>query len=433
MHHARATVPRKLAYLIHNCPASIAPAVESFYLRDPIALKPLLSGTDKLLLPPEDLVTMSIRFTRVLYAQLKSQQFEPPPTWKPIIANAAKDPEKQADLARIELGLKVTSGYEMLLTDTKNESNRRVREMRILLEDLQEDEVLPNDAEIARWEDISREDGESWLDINFEDFERELDGSKGKTREAASEPTQPGVFGPQAASGFGDAKTETDLKKMVQRFEAFLGDEDAGVDGAEMDDMDIDDDDDDEEHTDDEDIDSEDENEEINFDSQAYAKILGDLLGLKVDAPDQSVKSAAGKGQRVVDLERSEDEDDSLNEGEKLRKVMDQIGAELHEAGALDFDPKESKSTKKTVKGTTANPVGTEERDQTVIAEESDSDEDLNIDFNLAKNLLESFKSQAGMAGPGGNLLGMMGMQLPRDEGDEDERILSGQKGKRIQ
>jgi hypothetical protein len=94
-------------------------------------------------------------------------------------------------------------------------------------------------------------------------------------------------------------------------------------------------------------------------------------------------------------------------------------------------------------------------------------DEEIGIDFNLAKNLLESFKSQgkiisiphphlsfvqelgarklpgsfhssqkpsspdprwsleidfksqAGMAGPGGNLLGLMGMQLPRDEDSE--------------
>ena len=50
---------------------------------------------------------------------------------------------------------------------------------------------------------------------------------------------------------------------------------------------------------------------------------------------------------------------------------------------------------------------------------EEESDEELDIDFNLAKNLLESFKSQGGMSGPGGNLMGMMGMQLPRDEDDK--------------
>jgi len=47
---------------------------------------------------------------------------------------------------------------------------------------------------------------------------------------------------------------------------------------------------------------------------------------------------------------------------------------------------------------------------------EEDDDSELDIDFNLAKNLLESFKGQAGMAGPAGNLMGLMGLQFPRDE-----------------
>jgi hypothetical protein len=50
-----------------------------------------------------------------------------------------------------------------------------------------------------------------------------------------------------------------------------------------------------------------------------------------------------------------------------------------------------------------------------------DSDEEVDIDYNLAKNLLESFKSQGGMAGPTGNLLGLMGVQLPRDEEVHDD------------
>jgi hypothetical protein len=46
------------------------------------------------------------------------------------------------------------------------------------------------------------------------------------------------------------------------------------------------------------------------------------------------------------------------------------------------------------------------------------TDEELDVDFNLAKNLLESFKSQTGLQGPAGNLMGIMGLQLPRDEDD---------------
>ena len=40
------------------------------------------------------------------------------------------------------------------------------------------------------------------------------------------------------------------------------------------------------------------------------------------------------------------------------------------------------------------------------------------VDYQLIKNFLESFKSQAGMSGPVGNLVGRLqqGWQLPRDE-----------------
>lgn len=53
----------------------------------------------------------------------------------------------------------------------------------------------------------------------------------------------------------------------------------------------------------------------------------------------------------------------------------------------------------------------------------SDSEEDdvegTTMDYNLIKNFLESFKSQAGMAGPVSNLAGRLekGWSLPRDEG----------------
>ena len=54
-------------------------------------------------------------------------------------------------------------------------------------------------------------------------------------------------------------------------------------------------------------------------------------------------------------------------------------------------------------------------------AEIASEDEDAEIDFNLAKNLLESFKSQGGASGPGSNMMSLMGMRLPRDESDRED------------
>jgi hypothetical protein len=141
LHHARITIPRKLVYILHNCPASIAPAVEAFYLRDPIALKQVQKNVSGLVLPPIDLVTTSIKFTKVLYAQLKSQQFSAPNAWKACIVEAEKaatsDHAKQMDFTHLELGMKVTSGFEMLVSDPFYQDNRSVQAMKILLEDLE--------------------------------------------------------------------------------------------------------------------------------------------------------------------------------------------------------------------------------------------------------------------------------------------------------
>jgi hypothetical protein len=413
LHHARVAIPRKLAYILHNCPISIAPAVEAFYLRDPVALKHLQKDVSELVLPPLDMVTTSIKFTKVLYAQLKSQQFSAPNAWKGLIAEAEKaatsDHAKQPDSTRLDLGMKVTSGFEMLVRDPVYQDNRSVQAVKILLEDLTEGTILPTDAEMATWAEGEREDDEGWLDINFEDFEKELQGKQtsGK-RDAGPE----GTFGPHPQSGFGDAKTQADLKKMVQRFEEFLNDENAGVDGAEVDDMDIDDEDDDED-------DSDDEDRAVSFDEKEFARMMREMMGMPSDEVDEennasTTARAARPARDIEELDSDADGGDGEDEGEEIRKVMQRIEAELNEAGALDLDPTPRKLG--ALKSGASKTVPTERNYMEKQDWEDESDEEVNIDFNLAKNLLESFKSQAGMAGPGGNLMGMMGMQMPRDE-----------------
>lgn len=45
-----------------------------------------------------------------------------------------------------------------------------------------------------------------------------------------------------------------------------------------------------------------------------------------------------------------------------------------------------------------------------------DQDGETPIEYTLMKNFLESYKSQQGLSGPVGNLMGRLGWQLPRDE-----------------
>ncbi|KAK2003082.1 SGT1-domain-containing protein [Colletotrichum falcatum] len=406
LHHSLVTIPRRLAYVLHQSPKAIAPAVESFYLRDALDLKALLSRKTDLHFPPKDLVTLSVKFTRVLFAQLKSQRFEPPGSWATVIREAKGDKR-----ARLEMGMKLTCGFEIMLNNIKKTDSREAREACIVVEELQEDgdSVLPGDDEMNVWRDARREDDESWMDINYADFENELAGRQGGNRIGSD-------------SGFGDATTQADLRKIVSRFEAFLNDDSAGLDGAEVDEMDMD--------NDESDDDDDDEDKAVSFDEAEFSRMMREMMGLApaesgtTSVPNEAGATATRSARSALGKGTKEKESDD----EELRKLSAQLEAELNAHGALSLNqPRNGASSLKDEdKGGKAALGG---RAKTVAADHMATDNDcdgsgddgeVDIDYNLAKNLLESFKGQAGMPGPTGNILGMMGLQLPRDEDMSD-------------
>ncbi|KAK2677603.1 hypothetical protein RAB80_006343 [Fusarium oxysporum f. sp. vasinfectum] len=317
LHHSLITIPRKLAYILHSLPKSVAPAVEEFYLRDPIALKRVISPTQPFTFPPEDLITISV--------SCDPNGSMPPPSWSEVLRKAQKEaPSGEADkiMARLDIGMKLTCGFEMLAVKAEKSKSRVVRELAIELEDLAEDgnEALPSDEDIKSWKDHDVDDSEAWMDINYQDFEKELDGK----RENASSNSKP---------GFGDANTQSDLRKIVSRFEAFLNDDNSSINTAK--------------------------------------------------------KAATQSNPPVID-----------EEDEEIQKLTTEFEAELNEHGALKLDPVEKQPRLKD-----ATQKGGESSLADIKEEEQNSEEEVDIDYNLAKNLLESFKSQAGMAGPTGNLL----------------------------
>ena len=396
LHHALLMIPRNLAYILHESAAYISPAVEAFYLRDPIALRPLQGcHHTELTFPPTDLVTMSVRFTKVGYAQIKSQQFAAPPPWVGHIS-AKREAKLQA---RVDTGMKITCGFEMLLCDPHNQDKKAVREIKMLLEDIRTgQDNLPTDAEIKNWE--TREDGEAWLDIDFGDFEKELAGNK--------EP-----YASRSKQGFGNKGTQENLRKMVSRFEDFLNDDAAGVDGAEiLDDMDHDDEEEDSQISDDSDTGGEDG--EVSFDEDAFAKMMREMMGLPPIGGDSNTTP------KISHYEEDGVLCVSSNEGDEkgVQQAMQDIENELREAGALKLNYRQGTASPDLQRQGIA--IGSSSRPSTPLAGEEDAseDEDAQINFSLAQNLLESFKSQGGVSGPGGNMMDMMGIRLPRDEGD---------------
>ena len=399
LHHALITIPRRLACILHRNAAYVSSAIEAFYLRDPVSARPLTTkDTSTLNFPPEDFVTISIKFTKVGYAQLRSQVFDPPPAWAGVIPRMI-DPKAQ-------MGMKLTCGFEMMLSDPQNQDKRVVREIKLLLEDIESgDEAVPCDAELASW--AQTQDDEKWLDIDYNDFENELSGKSG------------GKSGSKG-TGFGDTNAQENLRKMVSRFEDFLNDDTAGADG--VDDLDEDDED--------SDIDSGEDND-ASFDEAEFEKAMKEMMGMP---PDEIAKSGLLDEARKLAVEDAEDASD-VDEDEEMKRVMELMEKELKAHGALNLNNKaprtDTKAKDKPVFGPERPPDLAKRRGSVESADEevgpgdeelSSDEEDFNdVDLGLAKNMLESFKGQAGMAGPAGNLMRQMGVNMPRDGGEDSD------------
>ncbi|KAF2237402.1 SGT1-domain-containing protein [Viridothelium virens] len=402
-HRAIVTIPRKLAHLLRKNPLYIAPAVEAFYLRDPISLKHLQNPNPSTLrFPPRDLVTVSVRFTKFLYAQIQSQQFAAPPTWATaipsILTAAGKEKTEWGQqnakaLSRAEMGMKVTSGFEMVLQDAQFRGRKKVQEMQVLLEDVESgEEELPNDEEIKGWE--MKQDDETWLDVDFREFQEELEGKKSKD--------------------WGDKGAQNNLRDIVKSFKHFMDDEGAGVEGAGdmMDDDDEDEPSDGGSETDD------------SFDSERFQKSMETFRQMPAE---ERPKALAKDMEKLLQELGDEDLIEGDEEDDEMRNIMNGMEKELNKAGALKLNPQDSDA--KQVGNSKGYGNGrssrikelekAEEEDED-MDESSDDAEENDIDYNLAKNMMDAFKAQSGMSGPAGNMLAQMGIQLPRDEVDEE-------------
>ncbi|EUC40648.1 hypothetical protein COCMIDRAFT_108246 [Bipolaris oryzae ATCC 44560] len=392
-HHATVPLPRKVAHFLHLNPSYIAPLVEAFYLRDPISIRLLQPEKSKvpLVFPPEDFVDVSVRCTKVLYAQLLGQHWEPPAPWDSALKQLVKSGKP---IEKAEIGLKITAGMQMLVSHSIYASQKSAREITILLEDLKNgDDSLPTNAEIASWP--KRDDDEGWLNIDFAEFERELEGK-----------------GSKGHRGFGDKNAQENLKMMVARFNDFLADNEAGAEGADggFDPMDEDNDSDAGERGWD---DPEDTDAEYAEYEKYYQKFMTLSAAEKAILTDEARALA-----REQDAEKDEDEE--------IRKLSEMMEAELFSHGALNINPK---SDQKSISGVALpgkdKGKGKAKPSEVDSAEEDEEDDDgddlLDEDYNLADNMLKAFKGQAGMAGPAGNMMRAMGVQFPQDADDESK------------
>ncbi|KAL8891940.1 MAG: hypothetical protein Q9215_001051 [Flavoplaca cf. flavocitrina] len=384
LHRGLITIPRKLAYILHQKAAYISPAVDAFYLRDPIALRPLRNlESPKLLFPPEDFVSVSTKFTKIGFAQLKGQDFETPRAWTALIGNAPSVFSQTG----YQMGMKVTCGFEMLMSDPQSVDKKPTREINLLLEDLDAGEdTLPSDQDISKWE--SKVDDESWLDVNFDDFERELSGKGNENRRGKP-------------AGFGDKTAQENLRRMVAMFEKFRDEDgDEIQDAGHLDDMDSDDSSDSlDSPTSVEEID-ENKEKELDFGEKRFTSMMKEMMGLPITGATDKSQAPTVTGESGS---MSNTEDDGGGDVKEIRKVMSEMEAELRDVGALSLEaPHNNKTSSKQTLGSlqSGNRVTTtttlkDSRLQEVLHDQVPSDDEggeLNIDFERAQELLNQFK-----------------------------------------
>ncbi|KAI8512137.1 hypothetical protein Bbelb_087760 [Branchiostoma belcheri] len=105
-HHTHCHLPAGVVTVLHRCPSLVAPAVQAFYERDPLDMKACRTMKH---FPTDTCVKARVRFTRCLYSQLLQQRFTPDKR-----SGWTLPPPSHPDHPAWDLGVKLACGFEIL-------------------------------------------------------------------------------------------------------------------------------------------------------------------------------------------------------------------------------------------------------------------------------------------------------------------------------
>ncbi|RHZ61180.1 hypothetical protein Glove_349g126 [Diversispora epigaea] len=484
IHHARCHIPRSISHILYHNPQLIAPAVEAFYTRDPIALK-ACQKMEKF--PPSTSITATVKFTKTLYAQIIHQKFNPPKPFK-------LPPRTSNKFPAAELGMKLACGFEILCSDkyyTKlptrskdinietypfdSDPAWRIFHANLLardyyrgnlpgsnaykkLDEIAKEQFLQNKIQkISSEEDDDNEmevikspmeqineildqpmipdevlmsnlteDDESWLKVDPKQLDDLLESSS------------KGNYENYEHLNSDDELNTFDLSDMIDKLEGFIDDENAGIEGAEFSDEHYSDGD-----YDFDDFDMDDKNSQINFNPSNFLRIMRQTLGL-TDEEYREMANVKIKQQQNLEEFPTESSTPKITEiienddDEKMTKMEVDEKLDEDEDNDNDIDMEtyyqtlsDELSSSKIFESfihSSNQILNKKEKTKDDDDDEDEDDEELNkpvnINLNLAANVLESFKAQQGLPGPIGNLISRMRVgAIPVDSDDDDDYI----------
>ncbi|WCJ31995.1 hypothetical protein M5689_013441 [Euphorbia peplus] len=433
-HQVRVRVPLSVAQVLKHEPCLISLAVEGFYDRDIDTMK-YAAKMDKFLSKgrEEELVLVSVKMSRAMYAQLMQQNFQAPKCYP--MPNRGDDMRVYLEA---ELGMKIACGFEMMYQLRRKEGEEGKgstwnkykesleksgyfegllpgsKEYKKLLEKAEEyyqnsalftrtsemmsapvrriDEILgtPHSADDFENQEIPPSDDDSWLyngetELNtaLQERQKEMDMYNAKSKKKQKSKEQQDA-GPSSDADF-------DLGHIAKTMQAFV-EKVSGYKGAEV---------------------PEDRNLEVDINVDRFLKDMESVMKARDPQDNASDGDTVETSSSDMDFDESEDGADIMESFEENGEGEDTF---MHTySDALNEELKNTTLQKSFVR---ANDQASHKKEGTSNGGEEMEEEftPVDVDVNLVKSLLDSFSSQQGEAGPASNLLGLMGLQLPPDD-----------------
>ncbi|KAG5518065.1 hypothetical protein PMAC_003251 [Pneumocystis sp. 'macacae'] len=418
MHRTRVVVPRTVAQLLHAAPGLIAAATHEVYTRDAISLK----ACEKMdMFFPKDMVSVVVRTTKMLHAQLKGQVFHRHPLFE-LPAPGSLDYEKAV------MGMKIACGFEMLCAkrspehpvvypnwtsfleklersgyfEGEKEGSAKYKSLRknavecflkskpsgsvaetindplSQISDILKQE-LPTDEDISKWPDES--DSDDFLNVSPGELDELM---RSRTTFSSDEDVVEKTQKPLSNDTLGF---------VVEKFENFVNNDDAGPDGINPE----------SDFFGDTTTDS-----DISFDEEEFIRLMKETLGknigytfsmtllsihIHIDISDEHLTDVKNCPTLENLASNQQSLDDSTSNEPAIQDFMNAMDIELSSTTLKDSFSNLPTDTSCSVK----------------------ENEDANIQYNLLKNLYESAHGQHGAPGPTDTLLKSMHLSLPPD------------------
>ncbi|XP_053731895.1 protein ecdysoneless homolog [Synchiropus splendidus] len=429
-HRAHCFIPAGISLVLSQRPDLLAPAVSSFYLRDPVDLQACRNFKT---FPPDTRVLTSVTFTRCLYAQLQQQQFTPDRR-----SGFNLPPRSHPEYNAHELGMKLAHGFEILCSKSRlpssepdspvscnpqwkgfmeslkkngyfrDELEGSVRHKNLMrsAENFFKQSVASNPSAMSPGEEVLQllhsclpfnleelrkqepqlppEDSDSWLDITAQDLERML-GERSQGASSGKGPSSGGVE--ESGRATEEEEAGYNLVALSKGMKNFLNTM-SSHEGAELP--------------------WSSSCKPFSFDPDSVASALDRLLG--------------GKEEEELDSDDlEEEEEDEEDEEEEVQQESTSCSAEVNSTETLEGLRKYMDQMDEELMSTnvgqsfsqTTDKKGSEKVPDQRNGEAEEEIQPLDLDLNLVTNLLESLSCQAGLAGPASNLLHSLGIHLP--------------------